>query len=72
MVCLFALRFNIQVNNFSVVEGWSHCLQGINQLSRELMSLAQLYNSVLKPGSEVIKLFSCSTRMHKIETAQIN
>ena len=36
----FCLRFNVPVNNFSVMFRWSHRLLGINQCSGELMCLA--------------------------------
>ena len=30
MICLFVLRFNVPVNNFSVMSGWSHRFLDIN------------------------------------------
>ena len=49
---LVVLRFNIPVNSFSVMLGWSHRFLGINQYSRELMSLAQGHNTVTPVGIE--------------------
>ena len=46
----FLLRFNVQVNNFSVMSGRSHCFLGFNQYSRELMCLAQGHNMVTLVG----------------------
>ena len=45
-VCLFVLRFNVPVNNFSVMSGRSHRFLGLNQYSRESMCLAQGHNTV--------------------------
>ena len=28
-VCLFVLRLNVPVNNFSVMSGWSQCFLGL-------------------------------------------
>ena len=50
-VCyLFVLRFNIPVNNFSVISGWNHHFLGIDQYSGELMCLAQGLNRCLVWG----------------------
>ena len=43
---LFVLRFNVPVNNFSVMSGRSHRLLGFNQYCRELMCLFQGHNTV--------------------------
>ena len=69
MMCLFEFRFNIKVNNFFVVEGWSHCFLGINKLSRELMCLAQLYNCVEPRFRGYKTFFMLYSAEHKIETA---
>ena len=39
-ICLFVLRFNIPVNNFSVMLGRSNFFLGFNLYSGELMCLA--------------------------------
>ena len=46
------LRFNVSVNNFSVMSGRSHRFLGLNQYSRELMCLAQGHNTVTLVGIE--------------------
>ena len=38
---LFVLRFNVPVNNFSVMSGWSHHFLGIYQYFRGVTCLAQ-------------------------------
>ena len=47
-ICLFVLRFNVPVDNVSVISGGirSHCFLGINQYCGELMCLAQGHNTV--------------------------
>ena len=42
---LFALRFNVPVNNFSVMSGWSQHFLGINQYPGDLKCLAQTQHS---------------------------
>ena len=39
-VCLFVLRLNIPVNNFSVMSGWSHRFLGITSTFRGVKCLA--------------------------------
>ena len=46
------LRFNVPVNNFSVMLGRNHRFLGINQYFRELMCLAQEDNRVTLVGIE--------------------
>ena len=43
-ICLFDLRFNVQVNIFSVMSKRSHRFLGFNQYYRELTCLAQGHN----------------------------
>ena len=45
VVCLFMLRLNIPVNNFSVMLGWSHHFLGLYyQYFRRIKCLAQGHN----------------------------
>ena len=48
-VVLFALRFNVPVNNFSVMSGRSHRFLGFNQYSRELMGSGTQHGVTIKP-----------------------
>ena len=57
-VCLFVLRFNVPVNNFSVMSGRSHHFLGFNLYPRELMCLAQGHNTVTLVGIEPGPLYS--------------
>ena len=50
VICLFVVRFNGPVNNFSVMMVRSHHFLSINQYSRELMCLAQGHNNVTQLG----------------------
>ena len=52
IICLFVLRFNVPVNNFSVMLGRSHRYLGIKQYSGELMCFAQGHNTVILVGIE--------------------
>ena len=52
IICFFVLRFNVPVNNFSVMSGRSQCFQGINQYCGELMCLAQRHSTVPCVGIE--------------------
>ena len=51
-VCLFVSRFNVPVNDFSVMSGRSQLFLGFNQYSRELMCIAQGHNTVTLVGIE--------------------
>ena len=55
---LFVLRFNVPVNNFSVMSGRSHRFLGIDQYSRESMCLAQGHNTVTLVGTNPRPLYS--------------
>ena len=52
LIGLFVLRFNVPVNNFSVMSGRSHRFLGFNQYSRESMYLPQGHNTVTLVGIE--------------------
>ena len=52
LICLFVLRFNVPVNNDSVMSGQSHRFLGISQYYGKLMSLAQEHNMVPSAGIE--------------------
>ena len=41
----FVLRFNVSVNDFSVMSGWSHNFFGFNRYSGELMCLVEGHNT---------------------------
>ena len=56
---LFVLRFNVPVNNFSVMLGQNHCFLGINQYPGVLVCLAQGHNMVRQVGSESDALPLC-------------
>ena len=45
MICLFVLRLNVPVNNFSVMSGRSHRFLGINKYFRGVKCLAQGHNT---------------------------
>ena len=45
MICLFVLRLNVPVNNFSVMSGRSHRFLVINQYFRGVKCLAQGHNT---------------------------
>ena len=45
-LCLYVVRLNFPVNNFSVMLGQSHHFFGINQYFGELICLAQGHNMV--------------------------
>ena len=57
VVCLFVLRFNIPVNNFSVMSGHSHHFTSIKQYSRELMGISQGHNMVTYSGDQIQYLY---------------
>ena len=46
VIVVFFVKFNIPINNFSVMSGRSHRFLGINQYFRELMCLAQGHKTV--------------------------
>ena len=61
---LFVLRFNVQVNNFSLILGWNNHFLVINQYCGELKCLAQGHNRVPPEGIQpktMIRSPKCST-----------
>ena len=63
MFCLYVLRFNIPVNNISVMSGQSLSFLGINKFSEELTYLTQGHNTVPQVGIE------SSTSRYRVQCA---
>ena len=68
IICLIELRFNIPVNNFSVMLGQSHCFLEVNQYFGELTCLAEGHNSAAS-GDQTKDLSFQSLMLYHYATA---
>ena len=66
--CLIVLRFNIPVNNFSVMLGWSNRFLGINQYCGELKCLAQGLQRHPEWGSDTEPFNLATNALHQATT----